>query len=238
MGRRSKLRSNPSLADAHAAGAKVYIMQLLVHDRFGAIAYAWPRHWMLHYSAARRGARDLSKCHDKVLQHEPGPNAMRAITDEELLEEVYDAGNTMVSHAVRAVQHLAEEIERNYKTQLRGQTIEERINEAAALFSTQPYNLHIDYSGLAEVVGVRDALEHPQAGNTHNTDPNAWDRVPLAWMLSNRSLDAWGRFDRWFKRLSGDWDAHLPTLSKPGTITVQRDIESLSPFKKAPRQEA
>jgi hypothetical protein len=210
-------------------------MQLLVHERFGAIGYAWPRHWMFHYSSAQRAAEELTRHHDKVLQHEPGPSAIRAITDEVFLQEVYDTGNSMVSNAVRAVQHLAEEIERNYNIQLRSSTIEERINEAAALFSADVYNADIDYAGLGEMRGIRDALEHPQSGNTYSTDANTWDRVPLAWMLSNRSLDAWGRFDRWFKRISGDWERHVPTLARPGTITVERGLESFSPFKKAPR---
>ena len=235
MGRNVNLRTNSKLAEAHAAAASVFVVQPLAHSRFGAIAYAWPRHWTLHYSLAQTGAHELSKCHDKVLEHEPGPNAMRFISDETFLREIYSAGNAMVSNAVRAVQHIAEEIERLHKVQLRGITVEERINEAAALFSTEAYNADVDYAGLGEINGIRDALEHPRASNTYSTDPNGWDRVPLAWMLSNRSLEAWSRFDRWFSRVSGDWEKYLPTLATPGTITVERGVESLLQTKKAPR---
>lgn len=122
----------------------------------------------------------------------------------------------MVSNAVRAVQHLAEEIERTHRTGLQGKTVQERIRSAAALFSQCDYSADPDYAGLNEITKIRDAIEHPQAHNTYSGDKNAWDTVPLAWTFSDRSLDAWQRFRRWFERVASDWEAHLKSIASSG----------------------
>jgi hypothetical protein len=177
--------------------------------------------------------RDL---HKRVLEIEPGRSGIRFVPDEALLFEVYSTGNALVSNAVRAVQHLAEEIEHVCKQELNGKTSAERINEAAGLFSNEQLSANADYSGFGEIVGVRDALEHPQDDKVRNTTANGWTGVPLAWMLSNRSLDAWSLFHRWFSRFATHWEAHLASLPPtPGEISVQRGIESRMSVKKAPR---
>jgi hypothetical protein len=110
---------------------------------------------------------------------EPGENAIRLVADEALIEDAYIAGGTMVSNAVRAVQHLAEEIERTHRTGLRGKTVQERIRSAGALFSQADYSADPDYTGLNEITEIRDAIEHPQVHNTYSGDKNAWNTVPL-----------------------------------------------------------
>jgi hypothetical protein len=236
MGRSTKERSNPALGKPHAVGDQVAVVQVLTHDRFGAIAYLWPRLWRYHYYAAEKAANHLTELHEKLLELEPGDNNMRLVSDDAFLQDMYGTGNEMVSHAVRAVQHLAEEIERAQKVKFNGKTAEDRINEAMVSFSEQSYSSDKDYAGFIEINGIRDALEHPQRQNTYSGDPNGWDKVPLAWMFSNRSLDAWQKFDRWFNRVGQDWEKHLPKLSTgPVTLTLQRGIESQLPVKKPRR---
>jgi hypothetical protein len=81
---------------------------------------------------------------------------------------------------------------------------------------------------------IRDAIEHPQAHNVYSGDKNAWDRVPLAWTFSDRSLDSWQRFRRWFDRVAADWEAHLKSVATPATLTVERGVESQLQFKRPP----
>jgi len=203
------------------------VIQVLAHVSYGAIAYGWPRHWEYHFSCAEDASKELAALHDKVLEIEPGKNGIRLVTDYAFLRDVYRAGNDMVSHSVRAVQHLAEEIEREYKTKLVETATVGRINEASALFSRHLYNAEPDYAGICEIIGVRDALEHPQSTNTYSGDATGWDKVPLAWMLSDRSLAAWGRFEHWFRRVTEDWEHHRAKLStRLVTLTVERGIES------------
>jgi hypothetical protein len=187
---------------------------------------------MLHYDFAQDGASDLFDCHQRVLGLEPESNGLRTVLDEILLRSVYEAGNKMVSNAVRAVQHLAEEIETVHHDDLSSETVEKRISEACKLFGMDRYAADADYAGLGEINGVRDALEHPTPQYTN--DPEAWDRNPLSWMLSDRSLLAWKRFHVWFSTISGDWEAYRLSLEHPGTVEVQRGLESLWPVKKPP----
>jgi hypothetical protein len=234
VGRSTKQKSNPALGRPHEKGAQVAVVQILTHVPHGAVAYLWPRHWTYHIQCAERSASKILEIHRQVLMIVPGENAIRLVADETVIEDAYIAGGTMVSNAVRAVQHLAEEIERTHKTGLQGATVQERIRLAAALFSQSDYSADPDYAGLNEITAIRDAIEHPQAHNTYSGDKNGWDLVPLAWTFSNRSLEAWQRFQRWFDRVATDWEAHRNFLDAPATLTVERGVESQVQFKRPP----
>jgi hypothetical protein len=234
LGRSTRQRSNPTLAKAHEKGAQVTVVQLLAHVPHGAIGYLWPRHWTFHIQCAERSAARIQEIHRQVLLIEPGDNAIRLIADEALIEDAYIVGGALVSNAVRAVQHLAEEIERNSSTGLHGTTVQERIRSAVALFSQSDCSADPDYAGLNEIVEIRDAIEHPTPNNTYSGEQNAWAGVPLAWTFSDRSLDAWNRFRRWFDRVAADWETHLKSTAAPQTLTVERGVESQLQFKKPP----
>ena len=51
-----------------------------------------------------------------------------------------------------------------------------------------------------------NALEHPQGDTVRNL---GWSRIPLLWMLSNRSLKAWERFSQWFAEIAKRWQHEL-----------------------------
>ena len=58
----------------------------------------------------------------------------------------------MVSNAVRAVQHLAQEIEHHHRRGLNGNTVQEPIGAAGALFAPgNRYEADPDYAGLNEL---------------------------------------------------------------------------------------
>src|SRR5262245_50251241 len=126
MGRRLRTRSNPDLVEAHAIGSKVRIMQALVHDRYGSIAYEEQRLWCVHYKIFEAAVKALERCDALILEIEPSLAQFRIVRDQVLLNRVYAAGTTAVSNAVRAVQHLAQEIERVSEVPLTGKTVEER----------------------------------------------------------------------------------------------------------------
>jgi hypothetical protein len=235
MGRRVRHVSNPALAQPHAAGAKVSIIQVLVHKEFGAIGYPLPHYWEYHLAFASEAAQELRSLQNNVLHITPGSHNGRMVDDEALLKQVYRTGNDMVSHSVRAAQHLSEEVERVHRKTLEGSTTLERVREAAALFSSTDYRQDQDYPGLCEIVQIRDAVEHPQQSNTYATVDRDWAVVPLAWFLSDRSAMAWNQFASWFRRLSDDWDRSPKPFSGTVTVVVERGIQSLHQVKKPPR---
>jgi len=235
MGRSTKLNSNPSLAKDHAEGAQVAVIQILAHKQYGAIAYRWPRLWVFHDHLAKEAYSRLRKLHKQVLHLPTEQGNARNIFDMKLLCRVYAAGSEMVSNSVRAVQHLAEEMERTSKqNQLKGTTAEERIKEATAYFNLDSYQNDTDYQGFVELLRVRDAVEHPKQANVYQGDQNRWDEVPLAWMLSDRSLEAFDRYSRWIKKVAEEWESYVTAHPEPATLTVERGMESLLQTKKPP----
>lgn len=193
MGKNTKLHSNPALAKAHEVGANVAVTQILAHAQYGSIGYLWtPRLWSYHHEIAVQACDRLRALHQEVLKLDIGPGNMRLIHDPDLLVAVYQAGSEMVSNAVRSAQHLTQDMERLNpdKSTLKAATIEDRLKEAAALHELDPHIDAPDYQGLVEINGVRDAIEHPKVANTYQGGQNEWDKVPLAWMISDRSLQA------------------------------------------------
>jgi hypothetical protein len=70
-------------------------------------------------------------------------------------------------------------------------------------------------------------MEHPQASNVYQCDPNDWDKVPLAWLLSDRSLTAYVGYRTWVDVVAADWEAWLAVnKSAAVTLTVERGVES------------
>jgi hypothetical protein len=232
MTRRPRIRANRELARPHASGAKVIPVHPVEHSTFGAIHYVWGPLWPEHFRLAKTAAGRLASLHQRVLQIQPGTDRGRYIGDTDLLGDAYEICNAMVSHSVRAVQHLAQDIESQHRQPSRGSTSAERIREAAKLFSLKDYAGTMDYAGFGELVSIRDALEHPSNDTVYqNAD---WHKVPLAWTLSTRSAETWARFHSWFGRLVQDWEEYKKNrLQTPTTLNIlMRGIESTLPLKK------
>jgi hypothetical protein len=236
MGRKTNLSGNPDLGKEHKVGAQIAVIQILAHAQLGAIAYPWPRFWALHANLADEAFTRLESVHDQVLALPTDTSNMRSIHDLPLLQEIYGAGSEMVSNAVRAVQHLSEEMERVKGSVLTGSTVEERIRAATGMFGLDSRTDSPEYQGLIEILAIRDAIEHPKEANVYQGDENRWDEVPLAWMISDRSLKAFNRFSEWFGALVDEWEQCLLALPvERATLAVTRGIESKLQAKKGPK---
>lgn len=226
MGRKTKLQSHPGLAKPHDAGATVALLQILAHAQYGGIAYGWSEFWVFEANLADESFIKLKELHQEVLKFQPGASNMRSIYDLEFLEDIYCAGTDMVSHASRSVQHLAECIERVKGVSLRATTATERIKEAAALLGLNDHQTDPGYQGLVEILKIRDAIEHPKESNVFQGG-DLWDEVPLAWMLSERGLQAYERYSSWRELLVTNLEAYIKALPpRTITLTVERGIES------------
>ncbi len=233
MGKSTKLISTGQGED-HAAGASVFLLQTLVHDPLGAIGYSPPDLWPCHVAYARAAYKRLSAIQDEIgeLAVDPKRNA-RHIDDGELLVEVYDAGSSMVSNVVRSVRHLAWTMAAERGSPLTTSTAIENIREATNAVEIDCRIGHPGYYGFGEIVRIRDAIEHPRASNVYQGDDSSWDQVPLAWLLSDRSLKAFEGFAGWFDPIVADWNAWLARRPKrPQTWTVRRGMKSRHPAKK------
>jgi len=140
----------------------------------------------------------------------------------------------MVVRAVRAVQYLAEAMERLSGEKLKETTAEGRLKEATAKLNLNHYAHTPGYQGLAELLPIRDALEHPKEENVYQGDENNWDRVPLAWFISDRGIEAYDRFSEWFGLVTDDWMKYLKERNDPPTtLNLIRGIKPTLDAKKA-----
>jgi len=235
MGKKTKLVSDPALAKDHAAGALVIPIQTLTHEPLGAIQYKYEKTWAYEANLASACNAQLEELHQQILEIPPGESSIRSIYDPELLMEIYAVGTRMVSHAVRSVQHLAQSIEAATGSTLTQTTALGRIREALALVGIDDRADTPDYQGFKEIIGIRDAIEHPTLGRDYQADPSKWDQVPLAWIISDRSLKAFKRYDAWFYVLATEWQAYEVANAKPRDLqNVQRGLKSALSTKKAP----
>jgi|SRR5438093_1078958 len=64
MSQKVKWTSDPSLAQAHAAGSKLRLVQPAVHERYGVISVAqpnyWGNYWGIHLAAADGSEKDFA----------------------------------------------------------------------------------------------------------------------------------------------------------------------------------
>ncbi|PZN84718.1 MAG: hypothetical protein DM484_02450 [Candidatus Methylumidiphilus alinenensis] len=236
MGKKTKLQGSPAFALPHAAGATIVPFQTLTHETFGAIGYSWSEFWIYEAELAQDSYEKLKALHQAVLVIEPHANGIRSIHDKELLKALYEAGTGLVSHATRSVQHLVEAMARQIKTPLVETTATERIREACRDLGLDDYSSTDGYQGFAEMLSIRDAVEHPTQARIFTGDPSKWDQVPLAWSISERSIKAYERYADWFDLLTRDFDAYLSTVSKPEILSVRaRGLMSPMSVKKPPR---
>lgn len=237
MGRHDKVTADPALSFEHPTGGKVEVMQPVVHERLGALGYIWPRHWVDHLRRADAAYERLVELHDRLEDVPLGTDNRRLLPVDDYLFDVYGVGTDMVVNVALTMQHLAEEIERHTTPVADPGPVAERVRNAAATAGLGPPATRPGWDGFVEIARIRDAIEHPKPGNTYNALDGQWDRVPLAWMLSERPLAAYGRFGSLVEWLAGEWETTRERLKKPGTLTVsKRGLRSELPAKKQRRQ--
>jgi hypothetical protein len=231
-GRSSKMVSSGVGLDIKA-GDNVAVTQILVHDPLGAIGYFWPIHWAFHINIAHAAYERLAAIHERVAGLAPGTNNMRIVSDEPLLVEAYDCGSSMVSNTVRSVRHLALAMATHSRTPLTTHRAIEQIKEATGALGIDCRITDFGYDAFGELVRVRDAIEHPTESNIYQGGDSSWDQVPLAWLLSDRSLKTYVDYRHWFDLVARDWKARLAVDAQPSKLTVKRGMESKYPAKKA-----
>ena len=234
MGRKHRYTSDAALAKEHAGGTTVTVAQPSEHESLGSILIVWPRYWAFHYEDAKDGHQRLMAAHEDVLQVDPDASASRMV-DIDLGGRVYRAGVQMVLGSILAVQHLCEEVERVCKKQWSdGSTLTERLAHAGQVSRLGNPKSLSGYEGFVELQRQRDAIEHPKHENTYNASGD-WDRVPIAWMVSERPRKAFDRFGEWFESLAELWLSRRDELARPGALDIElRGLRSDRQFKKPP----
>lgn len=238
-GRKIQLRSDPSIAEPHAAGAKITLVQPALHHTYGALFVPRPNYWRLHLETADHRARELAELDRRVLSLPMEKSDSRTL-DDELTQLLYRVGSDLILQTVLTLQQLVLEIELAAKIQPHaGDNLNTRLGNALkATGFAGDLGKDERYGQFAELQRVRDAIEHPAETNVYNPDQARWDEVPLAWIASGKALRAF----ELTRDLIAEIERHYADLRKksarPGTLEVERGLRALHPFKKPVRTAA
>src|ERR1700745_2689662 len=92
MGRKIKVVSDPTLAEPHAAGASVRVLQPLLHEPFGLLYIIWPCYWRIHVTAAIAGLEQLKIMEDKIFELPIDKSNSRIISNIEFICQLFTNG--------------------------------------------------------------------------------------------------------------------------------------------------
>src|ERR1700694_1379329 len=101
-----RLKSDPALARPHAAGSKVRLVQPCVHEQYGPLWVAQPRHVAVHLLWANQMRTRLRDLDARILALEVGDGGGRTVDDPDLIASLYTAGVDVAVHTVLAWRHL------------------------------------------------------------------------------------------------------------------------------------
>ena len=223
-------------AQPHKEGSGIYVIQMLVHEPIGALAYHFVPHWPHHARLAHEAAERLQAVHAQLVEIPELSGHVRHVP-EEMAAAAYEAGTAMVSNVARTIRHLAATIifEAGGKVSW-GRALDE-LRDATGAVNIDPRINSAGHHAFAEMITIRDATEHPQPNNVYEASDTGWDKVPLAWLLSSRSLVTYQNYVPWLNELAADWAGWLDARPEiPTTLTVQRGMGSRYPMKKASKR--
>lgn len=242
MGKKVKIESDPKLAKPHAQGAVVELVQPAIHE-LGMIYIGHPYYWVMHARYANNGYRRLKKYIDKILQKQPDKTNVRSVHDFSLINKAYKATCDLVIHSYLSYEYFSlfvltsvylnvssSDEDKKIFAQLEPLELKEKFRHILTDVIKRPELVNsTGYSMLfQELEQTRHAINHPKNENIYNCGKNSWDKVPLAWGLSGKSLKFFEESAKLFNQTYKAWKAIEQNYSKPGTLTgVQRGIKSL-----------
>lgn len=233
-GKRHKLRSDPAHVASHAAGASVTVIQLLEHDPFGTIAFPWQANtWAHHYEATAEAAERLKALSGEILAVPADSTGTRVLSDEHLVRAIYLAGTSGLINAFLTVQHFCERLEAIADVPNHEGPIKERLGVCKQVIGLDATE-HPRYWALAEITRVRNAVEHPHRDTSYSGENGDWDRVPLAWMISNRGVATLKAFLDWFEFLADrllEFEMVRPPQSMMLNLGMRGMVSDVSPKK-------
>lgn len=252
MGKKTKIESDPKLARSHAAGASFEVVQIALHD-LGMIYVQHPIYWALHARYANSAYKRLKRYIDQIMESKPSIGNVRSIHDANKITKIYKATFDLVVHSYLTYEYFvlfilttvylypgATEIDKQHFEHLQSLELKDKLKFIIINIINKPELIESrGYSMLfSELEQARHSLNHPKNDNTYNCGDTTWDKVPLAWGVSGKSIKFFDSSARLFNGLYEGWELVEPKYRKPGVLTgVKRGIKSLhTSFVKRPKK--
>lgn len=242
MGKKVKTISDPSLARSHGAGAVVEFVQIALHD-LGMIHIGHSRYWTLHARYANAGCKRLKRYIDKILAQTPSADNVRSVHDAVFITKIYKATFDLVVHTYLTYEHFvlstlttiylypgASDEDKKKFSELEKLELKEKLRFIIVEILKKPELVTSKgYSMLfVELEQTRHALNHPKNDNTYNCGDMTWDKVPVAWGISGKSLKFFESSADLFNSIYKEWIAIEAQYTKPGVLTgMKRGLRSM-----------
>jgi hypothetical protein len=241
LGRNPRFSPDPRRAHPHEAGASVLLLQPSVHDRIGAVGILGPfmiqGRWAEHYEEAMSSFAEFEEIEARLvaLPLDQDGSGIRSTGDTTFVSDVYRAGTRAVLSAILALQHLTAEIELVMKVSLDSQDLGTRLQIAMRSIGFASHATVTGFDSVPELERIRHAIEHPTAANLYSHD---WDKVPIAWMFSDRPLKVATLYGQFFDTFAEAWVEYLKNNPRDAVTWqgIQRGIGSAVPYKKPSQQ--
>jgi hypothetical protein len=234
--RKPRGRSNPNLAKPHAAGAKVAILQLAIHQTFGTLAFEQPEYSSIYQNIARMCFDTTEELFVEMLQQTPVNTSNSRVFGNALIEQL----GTFMYHGYNLVlySHLAVEmytIERLMWIHGMGQTqqldwssvdVTDRLRRDLPNLLGCPRLPDEVMAAFGKIRIVRDNIMHPKPSSILCGNEN-WDAVPMAWLLSERRQTCIPTMDAIINHFEPYYEQFKQQHDHEATVTVERGIEYL-----------
>jgi hypothetical protein len=235
-----RAKSNPELAKPHPAGAKIHVIQTLLHKTYGALVYVQPEYFSLYREIAHESYDRSEELFTEMLRKTPVDSANCRVLGEGVDGEL---GNFMY-HGYNLVlySHIAVDmytIERLIRVHNLGQTNKRdwsKIDVADRLKTILPGILGCirPSAELMDAFGkireVRDSIMHPKPASIYSNDQH-WDKVPLAWLLSERRATCLPTMNGLIDHFEPHFARFKEKYDKGATLTGSRGMQFTHPAK-------
>lgn len=172
------------------------------------------------WTASREARGVLGELHERVAAEAPGPSGTRSLSYDFVVPAIA-AHAQMVIGAVLTLRYFVLEMERWARLAPPSNATDDldRFRAACVGAGLEDPAEREQWPAIGELVATRHRIEHPTQDTIYSRDQ--WDRVPLAWSLTNRALECFDAFDVAFAEIADAWDEHKAVFSKPGTFQIE-----------------
>lgn len=231
-GKKPRYESNTQLAKSHNQGASVGLTQIAKNKKYGSLGYiVYQKTFRLHLYLAQTEYRKTELHFAGLINKHPAQAGLRLYDYEHTKELVpfVRSGYSLIINSWLAIEALTADARRvfiNLKQasgDWEGGDILGRLEEVAKHIGIEPVPQKLR-ANIAELERIRNQLLHPKGSSFYGHD-EAWDGVPLAWLLSERRKLAVRTAEEVVKHFDNSLTSYAQAHSQEVTLNVQRGLE-------------
>ncbi len=239
MAKKVKITSNPDLAQPHKKGAEVKWFQSLIHKPMGTISYEFPQYFAMYFDYADASYSQLKALEEELLKV-PVDNKCRILDlNNDIYWSIFFWGNHLILHIVLTVEHLVLCMQAALgtvpQTKEDSKELSERFLEALKGVGFRDIRSEIGFQKLTEIINIRNKIMHPHPTSLTIPSPEKWDNVPIAWILSEKDLDAYEKYRALILEIINYWYEEEKKYKTTVSLTVQRGIQFEHDVKNPPK---